>query len=61
MCLSTVIKLENGNEEPILSQVSNAEVGDNKVTFTDIMGIETEVEGTITSVDLVENKIYIAA
>lgn len=61
MCLSTVIKVQNGVSEPILSQVSSAEVENDKVTFTDIMGVQTEVKGTITSVDLVENKIYVAA
>ena len=61
MCLSTVIKVVDGKQEQVLNQVSNAEVGEGKVTFTDIMGIQTEVEGTITSVDLVDNKIYVAA
>ena len=61
MCLSTVVKVTDGVSEEICSQVSNAEVGDGKVTFTDIMGITTEVEGTITSIDLVENKIYVTA
>lgn len=61
MCLSTVIQVADGESREICSQVSNAEVGEGKVTFTDIMGIQTEVEGVITSIDLVENKIYVSA
>ena len=61
MCLSTVIEVVGGEAHPVLSQVSNAQVNDGTVTFTDIMGIQTELKGTISSVDLVENKIYVTA
>ena len=61
MCLSTVLRVSDGETQEVLNQVSNAQVGDGTVTFTDIMGIQTEIQGTITSVDLVENKIYVAA
>ena len=61
MCLSTVVKVVDGKAEEVCSQVSNAEVEDGKVVFVDIMGIRTEVEGSISSVDLIENKIYVSA
>jgi len=61
MCLSTVIQVTDGESREVCSQVSNAEVGEGMVTFTDIMGIKTEVIGTITSIDLVENRIYVSA
>lgn len=61
MCLSTVIKVTDGQAEEVCSQVSEAEVGEGVVTFTDILGIKTEVAGTITSIDLIENKIFVSA
>lgn len=61
MCLSTVIKVVGDQSEELCNHVSNVEVDGGKVTFVDIMGIRTEVEGTISSIDLVENKIYVAA
>ena len=61
MCLSTVYQVKNGQAEPVISQVSAAEVHDGSVTFTDILGTTTDVEGVITSVDLIDNKIYVAA
>lgn len=61
MCLSTVIQVADGESREVCSQVSSAEVGEGVVTFTDIMGIKTEVAGTITSIDLVDNRIYVSA
>ena len=60
MCLSTVFVLGEGGElQEVCGYVSSAVVGEGKVTFVDIMGAETVVEGSIASVDLVENKIYV--
>ena len=59
MCLSTVFQVVDGKPEQVASQESNAEVGDGCVTFTDILGAETTVEGSISSVDLIENRIYV--
>ena len=60
MCLSTVVRVSDGVSEPVLTQVSEAKVNGNTVTFTDLLGVETEIQGTITDVDLIDNKIYIA-
>ena len=61
MCLSTVYRVVDGAAEQVATQVSGAQVADGCVTFTDILGAETTVEGTISSVDLIENKIYVQA
>ncbi len=61
MCLSTVFQVTDGVPHEVASQVSNAEVGNGEVTFTDIMGKKTQVPGMITSVDLVANKIYVTS
>jgi predicted RNA-binding protein len=62
MCLSTVYKLVEGKDDPeeVCSHVSTAQADGDTVTFTDIMGTETKLVGTISSVDLVGNKIYVA-
>ena len=61
MCLSTVFVLGEGEPEEICSHLSNATVENDEITFVDIMGAQTKVKGTIDSVDLVENKIFVAA
>ena len=59
MCLSTVFVMGESGPEELCGYVSSAVVGDGTVTFVDIMGAETVVEGSIASVDLVENKIFV--
>lgn len=62
MCLSTVYKLGNGEQpEQVCSNVTKVEVDGTTVKFTDLLGGEYELEGTITSVDLIESRIYVAA
>lgn len=59
MCLSTVFQVVDGTPKQVAGQVSKAEVKDGAVVFTDILGCETLVEGSITDIDLIENKIYV--
>lgn len=60
MCLSSVFELREGAEpQQVASKISSAQVEGNKVVFTDIMGDETTLYGTIESVDLLENKIFV--
>ncbi len=61
MCLSTVYLLGKDEPEEIATHVSNATAKDGEITFVDILGAETKVKGSIESVDLVENKIFVAA
>ena len=61
MCLSTVYVNEGGQERELCSHVSTATAQEGKVSFTDIMGQTTIVEGRIASVDLVANRILVEA
>lgn len=56
MCLSTVYK--NGNL--LCKNIAKVEVKDDRLIFTDIMGIKTEVEGTVSNIDLLENIISVS-
>lgn len=61
MCLSTVIEVRGGEETKVREYVSGISVADGGVTMTDIMGDETFLKGTITSIDLVKNVILVNA
>ena len=60
MCLSTVYKLGEGQPQELASNISKFVIEDGRIIFTDLMGIETEVEGEIESVDFVDSKIFVA-
>ena len=57
MCLSTVY---NQNNEKLAGNVAAVRAENGRVIFTDILGISKAVEGTIDSIDLMENLIYIS-
>ena len=60
MCLSTVVKKVDGEEAgEICSNVSGVNVDGNRITLTDIVGAVYEVEGRISCVDLIQNKIFV--
>ena len=59
MCLSTVIAERNGSSEKLCEYVSKVRVDGSTIVFTDVMGAETAVEGTIRSMDFVKNIIVI--
>ena len=62
MCLSTAYRLvPDGEDEKILEYISEMKVEGDKITFTDIMGREVEVTGTVRSMDFVGSKIMIGA
>ena len=56
MCLSTVYNQKN---EKLAGNVAAVRAENGRVIFTDILGISTAVEGTIDSIDLMENLVYI--
>ncbi|MDR3115132.1 MAG: CooT family nickel-binding protein [Treponema sp.] len=61
MCLSTVYELGTGGSPRILAEyVRDLRVTGDIITFTDIMGKEMQVSGSIQRVDLVKNAITIA-
>ncbi len=52
MCLATVYKTSSESEEVVLKNVSKIYVDGSKITLMDIMGMEVELEGAISFVDL---------
>ena len=59
MCLSTVYLRENGREERLAKNVATVRARDGRLSFTDIMGVVTETDAEIETVDLMENVIYL--
>ncbi len=59
MCLSTVYKADGSEKTKLAEYVSGVRTEGDRITLTDIMGIETVVFGTLKSVDLVQNQIVI--
>lgn len=59
MCLSTVYKADGSERVKLAEYVSGVRAEGEKITLTDIMGLETVVFGTLKSVDLVQNQIVI--
>ena len=62
MCLSTAYRLvPEGEDEKLFEYISDVKVDGDKILFTDVLGKEMEVQGTIKSMDFVGSKIYIGA
>ena len=59
MCLSTVYKIKGQEQEKICEYVSRVENKGDGFVFTDVMGEETEVKGTLRSMDFVKNIILL--
>ncbi len=59
MCLSTVYKADGSERTKLAEYVSGVRTEGDKITLTDIMGLETVIFGTLKSVDLVQNEIVI--
>ena len=59
MCLSDVVALEKGKEKLLFRNVATVKQQGEKLIFSDILGIQNEVNGTIQSIDLLENIIRI--
>ena len=59
MCLSTVYVREADETRQVAKNVATVKTRDGKLVFTDIMGVTTEVDGELETVDLMENYIYV--
>jgi len=60
MCLSTVYVLKDNNEKELLCKnIASVTTDYEKLTFTNLMGIPTTVTGTIATVNLTDNYIYV--
>lgn len=61
MCLSTIYKNEKQDENILCRFVESIRVDGSKLTFTDVMGAVTEVDGRLVRADLTAGTIIIAA
>ena len=59
MCLSTVYVRDAEKKEQIAKNVASVRTKDGKLLFTDILGVTTELDAEIETVDLMDNYIYI--
>lgn len=61
MCLSTIYRVSgpDNRREVIAKEIAAVTRRGEKLVFTDIMGIPTEVEGSIEQVDLMDNYILV--
>ena len=60
MCLSTAYQNNKDDSAVLARYVSQVQVQPGKVILTDIMGIETEIEGTLTYIDLTGGTVIVA-
>lgn len=59
MCLSTVYKGSADDANMMYRNIAELRIEDGKILLTDLMGIRSEVEGTIEKIDLLENYIIV--
>jgi predicted RNA-binding protein len=59
MCLSTVYKNEVSDDNMLAKNVADIKVDGGKIIFTDLMGIRTVFDGTLTKVDLMDNYVIV--
>lgn len=59
MCLAAAYKNQQKPENLICKFVSNIGFNDGKIVLTDILGENIELEGTLSTVDLVKNIVVI--
>lgn len=59
MCLSTVYTVHGSEKELLCKNIAAVKTEDDKLIFTDILGIPTVVAATIERIDLMDNFIYI--
>ena len=59
MCLSTLYEVIDGERKKLGEYISNVVSRDGAYVFTDVMGEEISLKGTIRSLDLVKNEITI--
>lgn len=60
MCLSSVYEQRPEGESLLCRNIANVRIQPDKLTFIDIMGIQTEYRGQLCSLDFMENKIIVS-
>ena len=59
MCLSTAYKNSKNEDAVIAKYVSKIDVKNDVIVLTDVMGVETEVPGTLSFIDLTGGTVII--
>ena len=60
MCLSTVYASDDlETAHPLARSVTSVRVADGRIILTDLLGMETEINGLIEQIDLIKNCITI--
>lgn len=59
MCLSAAYQVKNGIDSLICDKVTNVSVEGDKVVLTNLLGVDTVVDGILRSIDLNRNVIKI--
>ena len=59
MCLSNVYRNDASADNLLYRNVADVRVDGNRIMLTDLMGIRSEIEGSIVKVDLMDNYIVI--
>ena len=59
MCLSTVYLREQEKKEPVAKNVASVRLKDGKLVLTDILGVTTELDAELETIDLMDNFIYV--
>lgn len=59
MCLSNVYKNDASADNLLYRNVADVRIDGTKIILTDLMGIRSEIEGSIEKVDLMENYIIV--
>ncbi len=61
MCLSTVYNHEKNDDNILCRYVASIEVDGDRLTFTDVMGMVTQVTGRLVSADLTSGTVVVSA
>jgi predicted RNA-binding protein len=59
MCLSTVVLHSAGIREPVMKEVARIEAQDNGFWLINLFGEKSFVEGTLRSIDLVDEHLVV--
>ncbi|MBQ0017984.1 MAG: CooT family nickel-binding protein [Clostridiales bacterium] len=59
MCLSNVYKNDASADNLLYRNIADVRIDGTKIILTDLMGIRSEIEGSIEKVDLMENYIIV--
>ena len=62
MCLSTVMQYHEDPAEAVsvYQSITNLEIQEDTVVFTDLFGDEHRLRGVVTKVDFVSGNVYVA-